>query len=428
LLSIEINIPKQLVSIEISGYQTSFTEGDTFSFGGTVTAYYTDLTSEDVTSSATIAGYNMATVGNQTVTVSFGGLSQTYGITVSKGTLSSIAVSGMTTTFVKNAAFSFDGTCTATFENGYQKIVTPTSVSSPDMSTAGNKQVTVSYSYNGKSKSTTYNITVTSYRVVMEASEVEGQITWPTSGDASVSGVTASVTNVEYTYYESGDKALRLGTGSGGGKIKIEASNIVSIQVKAKAYNSYSGALSIGSSSINVNASTYTDYDAVEFASPVNELYIYTSSKQTRICIKQINIVCLGPEVDIGQTEDCLGLEAFITSYMHMDYTENLGYCSDSEHHYYATAKAEFNKLNDHQRSLFTGNSAYLAEWTRLSTWASKNNDSLNSNNSLVTATNTVLLDSLYNDSSLLIILIIGSLATCSLLSLLIIKKRRYHK
>lgn len=428
LLSIEIDIPKQLDSIAISGYQASFTEGDAFSFGGTVTAYYTDLTSEDVTSSASFTGYNMTTVGNQTVTVSFGGLSQTYGITVSAGTLSSIAVSGMTTTFVKNAAFSFDGTCTATFANGYEKEVTPTSVSNPDLSSVGIKQVTVTYSYNGITKSTSYNITVNSYRVVMEASEVEGQITWPTSGNASVSGVTATVTNVEYTYYESGDKALRLGTGSGGGKIKIKASNIVSIQVKAKAYSSYSGDLSIGSSSINVKASSYTDYDAVEFASPVNELYIYTSSKQTRICIKQINIVCLGPEVDIGQTEDCLGLETYINNYMHMDYTENLGYCNDIEHHYYATAKAEFNKLNDHQRLLFTGNSAYLAEWTRLSTWASKNNDSLNSKNSLVASVNSDSLDSLYNDSSLLIIIIISSFATCSLLSLLIIKKRRYHK
>ena len=71
-----------------------------------------------------------------------------------------------------------------------------------------------------------------------------------------------------------------------------------------------------------------------------------------------------------------------------MDYTENLGYCSDSEHHYYSTAKVAFNALNSHQRSLFTGNSAYTTEWTRLSTWASKNGDSLNNSNQLAAGAN----------------------------------------
>lgn len=79
--------PKTLSSISISGYQTAFTVGDTFVFGGTVTAHYSDSTSENVTSSATFSGYNMSNTGNQTVTVSYtySGTTKTatYQITVS---------------------------------------------------------------------------------------------------------------------------------------------------------------------------------------------------------------------------------------------------------------------------------------------------------------------------------------------------------
>ena len=78
---------KTLSSISVSGYTTSFTVGDTFSFGGTVTAHYSDSTTANVTSSATFSGYNMSTAGNYTVTASYteGSVTKTatYGITVS---------------------------------------------------------------------------------------------------------------------------------------------------------------------------------------------------------------------------------------------------------------------------------------------------------------------------------------------------------
>ena len=81
---------KTLSSISVSGYTTSFTVGDTFSFGGTVTATYSDETTADVTSSATFSGYNMSTAGNYTVTVSYteGGVTKTatYSITVAAHT------------------------------------------------------------------------------------------------------------------------------------------------------------------------------------------------------------------------------------------------------------------------------------------------------------------------------------------------------
>ena len=62
---------KTLSSISISGYTTSLEVGSAFSFGGTVTAHFSDNTSPDVTSSATFSGYNMDVAGDYTVTVSY---------------------------------------------------------------------------------------------------------------------------------------------------------------------------------------------------------------------------------------------------------------------------------------------------------------------------------------------------------------------
>lgn len=430
-LPIEVSLPKELTSISISGYTTSFVEGDTFSFGGTVTANYADTTSEDVTSSATFTGYNMTTVGNQTVTVSYSGKSTTYSITVSAGTLSSIAVTGMTTTYQKNYSFSFDGTCTATFANGYQKIVTPTSVTSPDMSTAGNKTITVSYTYNGNTRATTYQITVNSTRTVIEEAEsVLGTITY-TSGSETISVNTLSTSKSGYTTIENGpdtsNKALRLGSGSNKGTLTITSttSNIYKVVVNARTYNTDSPvSMTIGGTANSLTTS-YADYTK-EYTTATNSVAIATTTNGKRAWIKSVTIYTKSME-DIGQSEDCVGLETFINTYMHMDYVENLGYCKDDEHHYYATAKTAFNALNTHQRTLFTSNSAYNVEWTRLSTWASKNGDTLNSSNQLAVFRFVNPIDTI-SSGTINTIIIVSSLSIISIAGYFIIKKLRWHK
>ena len=167
---ITVNAAKTLSSITISGYTTSFTEGDDFAFGGTVTANYSDSTSSNVTASASFSGYNMATVGQQTVTVTYSNKSTTYNITVGTATLDSITLSGQTTAYSVNDSFAFTGTCTAHFKNNnYSKNVTPTSVSSPDMSSSGEKTITVSFTYNGVTKTAQYTINVSSYTGVINS-------------------------------------------------------------------------------------------------------------------------------------------------------------------------------------------------------------------------------------------------------------------
>ena len=66
-------VTKTLSSIALSGtYPTTFQEGDEFSHEGmTVTATYNDESTADVTSKATFSGYDMSSVGEQTVTVTY---------------------------------------------------------------------------------------------------------------------------------------------------------------------------------------------------------------------------------------------------------------------------------------------------------------------------------------------------------------------
>ena len=80
-------------------------------------------------------------------------------------TLDSIELSGMTTTYNVGDTFSFDGKVIANYTTGESKEVTPTSVSSPDMSLPGTKPVTVSYTEGTKTASKNYSITVNATEV-----------------------------------------------------------------------------------------------------------------------------------------------------------------------------------------------------------------------------------------------------------------------
>ena len=425
--AITVNAAPVLTSISISGYTTSFVEGDTFSFGGTVTANYSNSLPVDVTAQATFSGYNMTTLGNQTVTVLYGGKSTTYSVSISEGTLKSIAVSGQTTSYVKNAPFSFDGVCTATMENGYTKTVTPTSVTSPDMSTTGSKTVSVSLTYNGQTKTTTYTITVTSYRTVLEESySVIGTIVY-TSGEEVISNNTLSTSTSGYTTIESdgSSKALRLGSGSNTGTLKITStsSNIRKVTVNGRAYGSDTGVIFTLGGDSKTLTSTYSDYSK-EYSSATNSCSIATTTNKKRMVISSVTVYSYS-SIDIGQSEDCVGLETFIETYMHMDYTQNLGYCSDNEHHYYSTAKSAFNNLNLHQRSLFTSNDAYSAEWNRLSTWASINGDSLNSSNILAQNSNYKVGNNGNENNNFFIVIALSSLCVTSCGICLCLRKKR---
>lgn len=112
---------KTLSSISITNQKASFTVGETWSFGGTVTANYSDNSHADVTEHVTFSGNSTSTTGTKTVTVSYteGGVTKTatYNITVSAQ-----AVTNYTVTFDSNGG---SGTMTSKTTNG-SSYVTPT--------------------------------------------------------------------------------------------------------------------------------------------------------------------------------------------------------------------------------------------------------------------------------------------------------------
>lgn len=86
-------------------------------------------------------------------------------------TVESIVVSGQTTEFIQNATFGFDGTVTAIYTNDKEVDVTENvTVSTPDLTTTGTKEVTVTYMDGETPVTATYEITV------VEASAVSGWI------------------------------------------------------------------------------------------------------------------------------------------------------------------------------------------------------------------------------------------------------------
>lgn len=425
-----------LTSINVTNPKTSFVEGDGFSFGGTVTANFSDGSHATVTNEATFTGYTMTTVSNQTVTVHYTyknvERTTTYQISVAQGTPSSLSVSGQTTTYSKGQVFSFDGTCTVTFTNGYYKNVTPTNVSSPDMTTAGQKTITVSFTYNNETVNTTYQITVNAYRKVEEYQYTTiGSIVYTSGSEVITAGSGLSTSKSGFTQIEdapdASHKGLRLASGGNTGKVTVNStsSNIYRIIVNARVYKTDSSVnFSIGGTSVTLTQ-TYQDFTK-DYATPTNSVELYASTKNKRVWISSITVYTRSL-VDISETSDCVGLESFITQNMHMDYVDNLGYCKDETHHYYATAKAAFNSLNDHQRSLFTTNSAYLAEWTRLSTWASKNGDLLNSSNLLDknTKPNPIILGTKENSKNIIIIAAGLTMSLAAIAGYYFIRKRR---
>ena len=265
-------------------------------------------------------------------------------------------------------------------------------------------------------------VTAKAHRTVIEENTPDDVITWPSSSTASITknnftNVSASLSGK--TVYES--SSIRLGTGNGGGTLTISAKEkIYAVTVIAKYYSSSysSSVLKVNGASVGSLTGSYKDYN-VNIAGGLTSFTILTQNSSSRVNIQSVTIYGQTIEEDIGESDDCVGLETFINTYMHMDYTENLGYCKDNEHHYYSSAKSAFNALNEHQRSLFTSNSAYLNEWTRLSTWATFNGDTLNGSN-LLASNKTKVEELARNNFNLGEITIISILSSCSLLSIVL--------
>ena len=251
---------RTLTSISLSNKTTSFEVGDTF-VKPTVTAHYDDSTTSDVTESTTFSGYNMNSVGNYTVTASYtkGSVTKTatYSITVtaSTKTLSSIEVSNPKTSFTVGDTFSFGGTVTATYSNSSQSDVTESATfSGYNMSQTGNQTVTVSYTYQGTTKTDTYNINVAAAptEVTIAVSDIPEKY-GTTSFTASGYSFGCSDIGNSYT---AGNMQWRSGQGYMYNTSAI--SNISSIKINSPTTGSFSGTIYVGSSSHPTSGTSYS--------------------------------------------------------------------------------------------------------------------------------------------------------------------------
>ena len=176
--------PVTLESIEVTTNptKTTYNVGEDFSPNGIViTAHYSDSSTKVINDSSeefvsvTFSGTDFSTAGTKTITVTYGGKTTTFTVTVveptpTEKTLTSIAVTTApsTTEFTVGDNFSANGIAiTVTYSDSSTKVITDSSeefsavtFSGYDLSKAGEQTVTVTYSEGGVEKTATYTITV----------------------------------------------------------------------------------------------------------------------------------------------------------------------------------------------------------------------------------------------------------------------------
>lgn len=146
----------------ISDDGTTTTQFEAYSGLGLNSAKFSAVTDIEVGASVVLCGD--AKYYNGTYEYNYNNYQVSYTAPTTAKVLDHISVdaSGAKTSFEVNEAFSSEGiVVTAHYDNSTSKEVTPTSVSSPDMTSIGEKTVTVSYTEGEVTKTAEYQIQVT---------------------------------------------------------------------------------------------------------------------------------------------------------------------------------------------------------------------------------------------------------------------------
>lgn len=151
------------ISIQSKPTKTVYTVGEKFDISGlAIKVSMSDGTTKTLSSGFTVSNPDMSTAGTKTVTVTYSGKTTSFTITVNNppATISSISVQSKPSKTVYTVGEKFDTSglsIKVMMSDGTTKTLTSGfTVSGPDMSTAGTKTVTVTYS----GKTTTFTITV----------------------------------------------------------------------------------------------------------------------------------------------------------------------------------------------------------------------------------------------------------------------------
>lgn len=295
--SYTLTITKVLDRITLSGnYKTIFTEGEAFTHEGlVVTAVYNDKSDEDVTLGATFTTPDMTSVGNQTITVTYGSKTAEYAITINeavkytvtfdaqsgtcetvslKETASSAGVTLPTATCL-NSDWTFAGWATAACEEtttaptlykageNYKPIADVTlyavyMTGAEEGEIAFNRVTALSQIKNGDKVVVVHNST--NYAMTLSAGD---NATVENANTISMSAVkkiwTVAITEDKYTFTDNQSSPKTLSTS---GVPKTSTENIASVGAKGSSNNSYKYAdWNISASSIEncwVLTNTYT--------------------------------------------------------------------------------------------------------------------------------------------------------------------------
>lgn len=169
--TITVNAVKTLSSISVSTAptKTSYYAGDTFDPTGLVIKRtYSDSTFDTYTYANHTSEFTFSpslsttlTTSNASVTISYSGKTTSQSITVSNPILSSITSEGQTTEYDIGEVFSYNGVCTAHYNNSTTKEVNPTvNTGTLNMDVEGTYTITLSYTEGGVTKTTSYTVTV----------------------------------------------------------------------------------------------------------------------------------------------------------------------------------------------------------------------------------------------------------------------------
>ena len=164
------------------------------------------------------------------------GTSTTFTVTSTPSkTLSSISLntSGCTRVFNLGASFSYTGLIvTANYSDSTSATVTPTSVSSPTMTTAGEKTITVSYTESGTTKTATYKIIVNPEATFNSTNNSGGVSSYSNSWTNTTGGFTWNITNANnnnngWNYIKMGSKnAAYVGTISTSAAVSYKVASV----------------------------------------------------------------------------------------------------------------------------------------------------------------------------------------------------------